>query len=75
MVESKTISPVELQAWLARWALKPVDGAKVLRIQKSKMSEYLSGIRPVPPYVAAHVETFDQLAEQKATKIIQKRLE
>lgn len=64
----------DLAAWLARWALKPVDGAKVLCIQKSKMSEYLSGEREVPAYVAAHIETFDQLAEAKATKLIQKRL-
>lgn len=68
------ISKEELAAWLARWALKPVDGAKVLCIQKSKMSEYLSGERTVPVYVAAHIETFDQLAENKATKLIQKRL-
>lgn len=65
----------ELQAWLSRWALKPIDGAKVLRIQKSKMSEYLSGQRKVPEYVAAHTETFDELADTKATKIINKRLE
>lgn len=71
---SVTISKEELAEWLARWALKPTDGARVLCIQKSKMSEYLSGERAVPPYVAAHIETFDQLAENKATKVIQKRL-
>ena len=71
----QTMTGDELQAWLSRWALQPVGGAKVLRIQKSKMSEYLSGGRSVPDYIAAHIETFDQLAEAKATKIIQKRLE
>lgn len=64
----------ELQAWLSRWALQPADGAKVLSIQKSKMCDYLTGIHKVPDYIAAHVETFDQLAELKATKLIQKRL-
>lgn len=64
----------ELQAWLSRWALRPTDGAKVLRIEKSKMSEYLSGSRKVPRYIAAHTETFDNLAETKGTKLIQERL-
>lgn len=74
MSDAVSISKEDLAAWLSRWALKPVDGAKVLCIQKSKMSEYLSGEREVPVYVAAHIETFDQLAEGKATKLIQKRL-
>lgn len=69
-----TTTAEQLQAWLSRWALKPIDGAKVLCIQKSKMSEYLSGDRKVPAYVSAHIETFDNLAETKATKIIHKRL-
>lgn len=64
----------ELKAWLLRWGLQDSDGAKVLRIQKSKMSEYLSGDRKVPDYIAAHVETFDQLADTKATTIIKERL-
>jgi hypothetical protein len=65
----------ELQAWLDRWDLKPVDGAKVLKINKSKMSEFLSGARPkVPDYIAAHVETFDLLSESKAIFLIKKRL-
>lgn len=74
MTEVKSMTAEELQSWLSRWALKPTDGAKVLCIQKSKMSEYLSGERTVPVYVAAHIETFDQLADSKATKIIKKRL-
>lgn len=74
MSDNIRISKEDLLAWLTRWALKPADGAKVLHIQKSKMSEYLSGDRNVPPYVAAHIETFDMLAGNKATKLIQKRL-
>ena len=64
----------ELQAWLSRWSLQAIDGAKVLRIDKSKMSEYLSGKRNVPRYIAAHVETFDKLSDEKATKLIKQRL-
>lgn len=65
----------ELKAWLVRWGLQDSDGAKVLRVQKSKMSEYLSGNRKIPPYIAAHVETFDQLTDTKATKLIKERLD
>ena len=68
------MSGEELKAWLLRWGLQDSDGAKVLRIQKSKMSEYLSGDRQVPDYIAAHVETFDHLADTKATKLIKERL-
>ncbi|EPT9268175.1 TPA: hypothetical protein ACGUPI_004348 [Vibrio vulnificus] len=64
----------DLQAWLDAWELSPTDGAKVLKIQKSKMSEYLSEARPLPPYIAAHVETFNELAKSKGQKLIQKRL-
>ena len=63
-----------LNAWLLRWSLKSIDGAKVLRIDKSKMSEYLSGKRNIPRYIAAHVETFDKLADEKATQLIKERL-
>jgi len=40
------------------------------------MSEYLSKAsdRHLPEYIAAHIETFDQLAESKAKKIIENRL-
>ncbi|WP_196161797.1 hypothetical protein [Reinekea sp. G2M2-21] len=65
----------ELQDWLNRWGLQPSDGAKVLQIQKSKMSEYLSGTRKVPNYISAHIETLDNLADLKATRLIKKRLE
>ncbi|MBF4374396.1 hypothetical protein EAY46_15110 [Vibrio anguillarum] len=66
----------DLQAWLDAWELSPTDGSKVLKIQKSKMSEYLSGARPnVPPYILAHVETFNELSKIKAQKLIKKRLQ
>ena len=74
---NKAVLPMtrqELKAWLMRWGLQDSDGAKVLRIQKSKMSEYLSGSRKVPDYIAAHVETFDHLTDTKATKLIKERL-
>ncbi|MGR5287170.1 hypothetical protein ACP3V5_17770 [Vibrio maritimus] len=64
----------DLKAFLDTWELSDSEGAKVLRIQKSKMSEYLSGSRTLPPYVAAHVETFNELAKTKGQKLIKKRL-
>lgn len=65
-----------LQNWLTKWGLTSTQGAKVLKIQKSKMSEYLSDTsdRVLPDYIAAHIETFDQLSESKAKKIIESRL-
>lgn len=65
-----------LQDWLNKWGLTPSQGAKVLMIQKSRISEWLSENceRTLPPYIAAHIETFDHLAESKAKKIIENRL-
>lgn len=70
------MTEVELKSWLEKWSLSASDGAKVLKIQKSKMSEYLSKSddRTLPIYIAAHIETFEQLAESKAKKLIKKRL-
>lgn len=69
------MNSADLQAWLNKWELSDSDGAKVLKIQKSKMSEYLSESRPLPPYIAAHVETFNELAKNKGHKLIKKRLQ
>lgn len=63
-----------LKTWLERWSLSPTEGAKVLLINKSKVSEYTSGKRPIPPYIAAHIETFNALPDSKANKIIKERL-
>ena len=65
-----------LKQWLDKWELIPSDGAKVLKINKSKVSEYLSdkSDRTLPDYVAAHIETFDLLAPTKAKDLIKKRL-
>jgi len=65
----------ELKALLLRWRLQDSHGAKVLRTEKVKMNEYLSGDQNIPEYIAAHVETFDQLADTKATTLIKKRRE
>ena len=75
MVKTMTNNEL-LQQWLEHWNLKPIDGAKVLKIQKSKMSEYLSlkSNRNLPDYIAAHIETFNLLSPSEAQKIIQKRL-
>lgn len=63
-----------LQDFIKRWDLLPVEAAKVLRIQRSKVSEYLSEVRKLPPYIEAHIETFNQLTPAKAHKLIAKRL-
>lgn len=63
-----------LKEWLDLWGLSPTDGALVLRIQKSKMSEYLGEKRDLPPYIAAHVETFNALPTGKGKQLIAKRV-
>lgn len=69
------MTPEALGAWLDRWSLMPVEGAKVLKINKSKMSEYLKGAREVPVYIEAHIATFDSLSQTAARKIIKDRLD
>ena len=69
------MSNIELQAWLDRWDFKAADGAKVLFVTKSRMSEWLSGARDIPNYIAAHIETFDMLSDMNAARLIKKRLE
>lgn len=66
----------QLAMWLQKWKLKPSDGAKVLGVQKSKVSEWLNENSERQPlsYVLLHLETFDLLAESKAKKLIEKRL-
>ena len=65
-----------LKQWLDKWKLTPSEGAKILKIQKSKVSEFLNADndRELKDYIAAHIETFDLLAESKARKLIEKRL-
>lgn len=65
-----------LKSFLDKWELNGSQGAKVLKIQKSKVSEYLNGVRPIiPPYVLAHIETFNELPKAKAQKLIKRRLQ
>jgi len=65
-----------LESFIIKWELSPSQGAKVLRINKSKVSEYLSkkSDRTLPIYVEAHIETFNLLSEKTAKKLIEKRL-
>jgi|TARA_R110002060_G_scaffold9059_1_gene13491 hypothetical protein len=65
-----------LEGWLERWGLSPAQGAKVLRVNKSKISEWLSesNDRKLPDYIASHIETFDLLTESKGKKVIAIRL-
>ncbi|WP_415913439.1 hypothetical protein [Neptuniibacter sp. QD37_11] len=64
----------EIKEFMDNWNLQPVEAAKVLKIQKSKLSEYASGARVTPPYILAHIETFNRLSEAQGKKLIHKRL-
>jgi hypothetical protein len=66
----------QLQEWLNKWRLTPSEGARVLNYSKSKVSETLSNTneKKLPPYIAAHIETFNLLAPTKARALIKLRL-
>lgn len=64
----------ELKDWLLRWGLSQTNGARVLNVHKSRMSQFLSGDRPIPDYIAAHTETFDRLSKRAAELLISERL-
>ncbi len=72
----RKIKNQDIANFLERWDLTPTQGAKVLMIQKSKMSEYLydTSERKLPDYISSHIETFNELADSKAKKLIQKRV-
>lgn len=65
-----------INTWLQRWDLTPSQGAKVLKIQKSKMSEFLNPNNPrkLPEYIAYHIDTFNHLETDTAKEIINQRL-
>lgn len=64
-----------LTQWAAKWSLNPSDTAKVLCVQKSRISEWVrqGSEQRLPPYIEAHIETFDMLSDVKAKKIIKER--
>lgn len=65
-----------LASWLRQWELSPSQGAKVLKIQKSKMSEFLNpnNSRKLPEYIAYHIDTFNHLEKAVARELINQRL-
>lgn len=64
----------DLNKWMRRWALRPIDGAKVLGIEEALLMNYLNDGELIPKHILTHIETFDSLDEKVATKIIQKRI-
>jgi predicted XRE-type DNA-binding protein len=66
----------QLEIWLEKWGLNASEGAKVLGVQKSKVSEWLNenSERQPAAYVLLHLETFDLLTASKAKKLIEERL-
>lgn len=66
----------KLSSWLTIWGLTPTQGAAVLRFSKSKVSEILSNktMKPLPPYIEAHIDTFQNLPIDVGYKIISEAL-
>lgn len=64
-----------LGEWAKRWSLSPSDAAKVLCVQKSRISEWVrqGDEQRLPPYISAHIETFELLSDAQAKKLIKSR--
>ena len=63
-----------LSQFLERWELSKSNGAKVLKIQKSRVTEYLKEQKTIPPYILAHIETFNTLPKSSGKRLIEERL-
>lgn len=64
-----------MKKWLEDWSLKSIDASKILRVHKSKMSEYLRGVRKIPPYICSHINTLIEITGTKYENKIKKTLE
>ncbi len=64
-----------LGQWAKRWSLSPSEAAKVLCVQKSRISEWIAQgeEQRLPPYISAHIETFELLSDAQAKKLIKSR--
>lgn len=69
------LSDCILGQWAKRWFLSPSEAAKVLCVQKSRISEWIAQgeEQRLPPYISAHIETFELLSDAQAKKLIKSR--
>ncbi|WP_299194621.1 hypothetical protein [uncultured Amphritea sp.] len=59
-----------------KWNLTVTGLAKVLGIQTSRSSDFLSGKRKAfPEYLSLHIETLNKLEEGQCKELIKKRVE
>ena len=64
-----TWTPEQIRAWIDRHGGNVTAAARRLRVPRSKLTSWLadpeeaSSARPLPPYIEAHMETLDDLAE------------
>lgn len=61
------MTPAQFRAALAALRLSRAEAARLLRIGggATRVSEYATGYRKVPPYIAAHMNTLLELAEAR----------
>jgi DNA-binding XRE family transcriptional regulator len=46
-------------AFIERRGWTQEEAAAVLGVTQSRISEWTRGVRPIPPYIAAHIQTLD----------------
>lgn len=59
---------------LRDWQLNAAQAAKVLCVHTNKMSEYLSGVTPIPCCMAFHIDALQQILEDQRNKLFQQRI-
>ena len=68
----------KLKNILKLWGYTPADAAKLLCIQKSKISEYLKGEnnggRKIPCYISNSINAHNLLSKQKRNALLKERL-
>ncbi len=64
----------ELKQALNAWQLNAAQGAKLLCLHTSKMSEYLEDVTRIPCAVAFSIEALQLLDDEVRQQLIEKRL-
>jgi len=65
----------ELKNTFDAWQISAAQGAKVLCLHTSRVSEYLGDVSTIPCSVSFHVEALDLLERTQRAKLIAKRLQ
>ena len=69
-----SMTETELNQIRKDWQLNAAQLARILCVHTNKMSEYLSGVTPIPCSLAMHVEALQRLADDTRATLFEQRL-